>query len=113
MADAMGMAKVRGRREEEDVDGAGIGLRTNTVMDTTMYPGSGLSGEPRTWVHRGVHHRVCPQADSGTIDIFFLASSPHFSHPHGICHYLSTTVGAHRGADRGFDWSKDPDGIFL
>ena len=30
-ADAMGMAKVRGRREEEDVDGAGIGLSTNTV----------------------------------------------------------------------------------
>jgi hypothetical protein len=41
----MGMAKVRGRREEEDVDGAGIGLSTNTVKDTTMYPGSGLSGE--------------------------------------------------------------------
>ena len=30
-ADAMGMAKVRGRREEEDVDGARIGLSTNTV----------------------------------------------------------------------------------
>src|SRR3954465_14969639 len=43
--DAMGMAKVRGRHEEEDVDGAGIGLGTNTVTDTTMYPGSGLSGE--------------------------------------------------------------------
>src|SRR4051812_3192501 len=40
-----GMAKVRGRREEEDVDGAGIGLGTSTVTDTTMYPGSGLSGE--------------------------------------------------------------------
>ena len=39
------MAKVRGRRAEEDVDGAGIGLGTNTVKDTTMYPGSGLSGE--------------------------------------------------------------------
>ena len=45
MADAMGMAKERGRREEENVDGAGIGLSTNTVKDTTMYPGSGLSGE--------------------------------------------------------------------
>src|SRR3954470_17398068 len=45
MADAMGMAKVRGKCEEEDVDGAGIGLGTRTVMDTTMYPGSGLSGE--------------------------------------------------------------------
>src|SRR3954466_9655591 len=44
-ADAMGMAKVRGRREEEDVDGAGIGLGTSTVPDTMMYPGSGLSGE--------------------------------------------------------------------
>ena len=41
----MGMAKVRGRREEEDVDGAGIGLGTSTVKDTTMYPGSGLSKE--------------------------------------------------------------------
>src|SRR3954465_5478049 len=40
-ADAMGMAKERGRREEEDVDGAGIGLSTSTVKDTTMYPGSG------------------------------------------------------------------------
>jgi len=27
----MGMAKERGRHEEEDVDGAGIGLSTNTV----------------------------------------------------------------------------------
>src|SRR3954465_5363538 len=44
-ADAMGMAKERGRHEEEDVDGAGIGLSTNTVKDTTVYPGSGLSGE--------------------------------------------------------------------
>src|SRR3954468_10209380 len=44
-ADAMGMAKMRGRHEEEDVDGAGIGLGTSTVTDTTMYPGSGLSGE--------------------------------------------------------------------
>ena len=58
-------------------------------------------------------HRVCAQPDSGTIDIFFLASSPHFSHPHGICRYISTTVGAHHGADRGVDWSSDPDGIFL
>ena len=41
----MGMAKVRGRREEEDVDGAGIGLSTDTVRDTTVYPGSGLSRE--------------------------------------------------------------------
>src|SRR5438067_59209 len=41
----MGMAKVRGKREEEDVDGAGIGLSTSTVRDTTMYPGSRLSGE--------------------------------------------------------------------
>ena len=41
----MGMAKVRGRREEENVDGAGIGLSTDTVKGTTMYPGSGLSGE--------------------------------------------------------------------
>ena len=39
------MAKVRGRREEEDVDGAGIGLSPCTVKDTTMYPGSGLSVE--------------------------------------------------------------------
>src|SRR3954470_23678815 len=44
-ADAMGMAKVRGKREEEDVDGARIGLGTSTVMDTTTYPGSGLFGE--------------------------------------------------------------------
>src|SRR3954468_18173216 len=44
-ADAMGMDKVRGRREEKDVDGAGVGLGTSTVTDTTMYPGSGLSGE--------------------------------------------------------------------
>ena len=29
--DAMGMAKERGSHEEEDVDGAGIGLSTNTV----------------------------------------------------------------------------------
>ena len=36
---------MRGRREEEDVNGAGIGLSTHTVEDTTMYPGSGLSGE--------------------------------------------------------------------
>ena len=43
--DAMGMAKVRGRREEEDVDGAGIGPSTDTVKDTTVYPGSGLSVE--------------------------------------------------------------------
>src|SRR3954462_8356238 len=42
-ADAIGMAKVRGRREGENVDGAGIGLGTSTVKDTTMYPGSGLS----------------------------------------------------------------------
>ena len=41
----MGMAKVRGRREEEDVDGAGIGLSTDTMKDTTVYPGSGLSVE--------------------------------------------------------------------
>ena len=41
----MGMAKERGRHEEENVDGAGIGLSTSTVKDTTMYPGSGLSGE--------------------------------------------------------------------
>ena len=41
--DAMGMAKERGRREEENVDGVGIGLSTSTVKDTTMYPGSGLS----------------------------------------------------------------------
>ena len=41
----MGMAKARGRLEEEDVDGAGIGLSTDTVKDTTVYPGSGLSGE--------------------------------------------------------------------
>ena len=39
------MAKVRGRREEEDVDGAGIGLGTSTVKDIMMYPGSGLSVE--------------------------------------------------------------------
>ena len=57
-------------------------------------------------------HRACTQPDSGTIDIFSLASSPHFSHPHGICHYISTTVGAHRGADLGVDWSQDPDGLF-
>src|ERR1041385_481805 len=44
-ADAMGMAKVRGRHEEEDDDGAGIGLGTSTMKDTTMYPGSGLSIE--------------------------------------------------------------------
>ena len=44
-AEAMGMAKERGRREGDDVDGAGIGLSTNTVTNTTMYPGSGLSGE--------------------------------------------------------------------
>ena len=37
-------------------------------------------------------HRVCAQPDSGSIDIFFLASSPHFSHPHGICRYISTTL---------------------
>ena len=36
---------MRGRREEEDVDGAGIGLSTDTVKDTMVYPGSGLSGE--------------------------------------------------------------------
>ena len=41
----MGMAKVRGRREEEDVNGAGIGLSTDMVKDTTVYPGLGLSGE--------------------------------------------------------------------
>ena len=41
----MGMAKERGRREGENVDGAGIGSSTNTVKDTMMYPGSGLSGE--------------------------------------------------------------------
>ena len=41
----MGMANVRGRREEEDVDGAGIGLSTHMVKDTTIYLGSGLSGE--------------------------------------------------------------------
>ena len=36
---------MRGIREEEDVDGAGIGLSTDTVKDTTMYPGSGFSVE--------------------------------------------------------------------
>ena len=41
----MGMAKERGRREGENVDGVGIGLSTSTVKDTTMYPGSGLSRE--------------------------------------------------------------------
>ena len=30
---------------EKRVDGAGIGLGTSTVKDTTMYPGSGLSVE--------------------------------------------------------------------
>ena len=44
-AEAMGMAKERGRREGENVDGAEIGLSTSTVMNTTMYPGSGLFGE--------------------------------------------------------------------
>ena len=34
-------------------------------------------------------HRVCAQPDSGTIDIFFLVSSPLFSHPHGICRHIS------------------------
>src|ERR1044072_4927773 len=58
-------------------------------------------------------HRVCAQPDFGSIDIFFLASSPLFSHPHGIYRCISTTVGAHRGADRGADWSQDPDGLFL
>src|SRR3954462_1453274 len=42
-----------------------------------------------------------------------LASSPHFSHPYGICRYITTTVGAHRGADQGVYWSKDRDGIFI
>src|SRR3954462_9234232 len=42
-----------------------------------------------------------------------LASSPHFSHPYGICRHITTTIGAHRGADPGVDWSKDPDGIFI
>ena len=44
-ADAMGMAKERGRHEGEDVDGAGIGFEHKHGEDTTMYPGSGLSGE--------------------------------------------------------------------
>ena len=43
MADAMGMAKERGRREGENVDGDRIRLSTSTVMDTMMHPGSGLS----------------------------------------------------------------------
>src|SRR3954471_13291012 len=44
-ADAIGMAKERGRHEEEDVDGAGIGFEHMHDEDTTMYPGSGLSVE--------------------------------------------------------------------
>src|SRR3954463_3258892 len=44
-ADAIGMAKERGRHEEEYVDGAGIGFEHKHGEDTTMYPGSGLSVE--------------------------------------------------------------------
>src|SRR4051812_44685658 len=45
-ADAIGMAKVRGRREgERNVNGARIRLGTRVVRDTTMYLGSGLSVE--------------------------------------------------------------------
>src|SRR3954464_5282575 len=44
-ADAIGMAKERGRHEGEDVDGAGIGFEYKHGEDTTMYPGSGLSVE--------------------------------------------------------------------
>src|SRR4051812_43241956 len=44
-ADAIGMAKERGRHEGEDVDGAGIGFEHKHGGDTTMYPGSGLSVE--------------------------------------------------------------------
>ena len=42
-ADGMGMATERGRLEES-VEGAEIGLGTCTV-NTTMYPGSGISVE--------------------------------------------------------------------
>src|SRR3954466_3811658 len=45
---------------------------------------------------------------SGTIDIN-PGPVPLFSHPHGICRYQSTTVGAHRGAGRGVNWSSEPD----
>src|SRR4051812_41500045 len=46
-ADAMGMAKVRGKTEV-DVDGAGIGIGDKNGEDTTMYRGSGLSVEIKT-----------------------------------------------------------------
>ena len=55
---------------------------------------------------------LVPNPVSGTIDTL-LGSSPSLSHPHGICRHETTTVGAHRGADRGVDWSSDPDGTIL
>ena len=38
-----------------------------------------------------------PNPTSGTSSIHF-GLVPFFSHPHGICRYISTIVGAHRGA---------------
>ena len=40
-----GDGKREGKTRGRDVDGAGIGLSTSTVTNTTMYSGSGLSGE--------------------------------------------------------------------
>ena len=53
-----------------------------------------------------------PNPASGTSSIYF-GLVPFFSHPHGICHYISTTVGAHRGAGRSAVWSSDPDGTIF
>ena len=55
---------------------------------------------------------IVPILVSGTIDIN-PGPVPLFSHPHGICRYQSMTVGAHRGAGRGVDWSSDPDGLII
>src|ERR1043165_6744701 len=53
-----------------------------------------------------------PTLASGTIDNN-LGPVPLFSHPHGICRYQTTTVGTHRGAGRGVDWSSAPDGTII
>ena len=53
-----------------------------------------------------------PNPVSGTIGIL-LGHVPLFCHPHGIYRHFTTTVGAHRGAGRGIDWSSDPDGTIL